>query len=358
MKKKDWLKILIFAVIIAGLSVGASFFLRVPEARDTVGMYGFYLEEENSIDVILVGPSPVYTDFYSPLAYEQEGFTSYAMATGRLCGSMYPSAVREALAYQEPKLFVFDLSAFSDTQEDRLALRRWLESIQNKENKEQSIQELVSEEELQSYRIPLLKFHSNWPNMKWCLEAMIDKAEQKKRGYSITKNFTYYTGIDEREYDTTIVDIDEEGMKSLEDILTFLKDRNIENVLFVRFPFKGEVVNGEHYQEGINKILSYGYDVLDYWGNTKNVHNIDLHLESRDYHDKEHLTIFGTEKVTKHLAAFIAQEYGISGRHNGAVKEKWDTAASYNHIIMEKAKIKTAEDKDTGIYTQRQFLQE
>ena len=120
MKKKDWLKIIIFAVIIAGLTVAASFFLRVPEARDSVGMYGFYLEEENSIDVILVGPSPVYTDFYSPLAYEQEGFTSYAMATGRLCGTMYPSAVREALAYQKPELFVLDRKEHTSELQSRI----------------------------------------------------------------------------------------------------------------------------------------------------------------------------------------------------------------------------------------------
>lgn len=356
MKLKDWLKILIFAVIIAGLTIGASFFLRVPEARDTVGMYGFYLEEENSIDVILVGPSPVYTDFYSPLAYEQEGFTSYAMATGRLCGTMYPSAVREALAYQDPVLFVFDLSAFADVQTDNLALRRWIESIRNKENREQSIQELVSEEELQSYRIPFLKFHSNWTNMKWCWEAMIDKTDQKKRGFSITKNFTYYTGIDEKDYETTIVDFDEEGMKALDELLTFLKDKDIENALFVRFPFKGDVENGEHYQEGIEKILAAGYDVLDYWGNTNNVHNMDLHLESQDFRDHEHLTIYGTEKLTKDLASFIAKEYGITGGHSGNVKEKWDKAASFNRQILEYAEKNAFEFRDEGVYTQKGFL--
>lgn len=358
MKKKDWLKILIFAVIIAALTVGASFFLRVPEARDTIGMNGFYLEEENSIDVILIGPSPVYTDFYSPLAYEQEGFTSYALATGRLTGKMYLSAVREALAYQKPKLFVFDLSAFSDIQTDNLALRRWIDSIQNKENREQSIQELVSEEEMQSYRIPFLKFHSNWPNMKWCWEAMTDKADQRKRGYSITKNFTYYTGIDEKEYETTVDDFDEDGMKALEELLAFLKECNIENALFIRFPFKGEVVNGDHYQEGIDKILYAGFDVLDYWGNTKNVHKMDLHLEPQDYHDQEHLTIFGTEKVTKHLAAFIAQEYGISGGHTGSVKDNWDTAASYNQQILSRAEDITVKTKDLGIYMQKAFLKQ
>ncbi len=151
-------------------------------------------------------------------------------------------------------------------------------------------------------------------------------------------------------------DFDEDGMKALEDLLAFLKERNIENALFIRFPFKGEVVNGDHYQEGIDKILYAGFDVLDYWGNTKNVHKMDLHLEPQDYHDQEHLTVFGTEKVTKHLAAFIAQEYGISGGHTGSVKEKWDEAASYNRQILGQAEMIVYEFSNEGVYTQKGFL--
>ena len=254
MKLKEWLKIFIFAVIIAGLALGASFFLRVPEARDLVGMYGFYLEEENSIDVILVGPSPVYTDFYSPLAYELEGFTSYGVSTGGMSGAMYPYAVTEALQRQEPKLFVVDLSGFCDTnQKDSAAVRRWIDSIPNSENRTNSIEALVSEEEKSSYRIPFSKYHSNWGRLKGCWKALIDKGDQKKRGYSITKNFCAYTDIcDDAEITEEVYDFSEEGMESLKQFLSFLKQENIDNVLFVRFPRRNDVIDGETYKKGVD----------------------------------------------------------------------------------------------------------
>ena len=37
---------------------------------------GFYLEDENSLDVVLTGASELYTGFSPGLAYEKFGFTS------------------------------------------------------------------------------------------------------------------------------------------------------------------------------------------------------------------------------------------------------------------------------------------
>ena len=42
---------------------------------------GFYLEDENSLDVVLTGASELYTGFSPGLAYEKFGFTSYPYAT-------------------------------------------------------------------------------------------------------------------------------------------------------------------------------------------------------------------------------------------------------------------------------------
>ena len=308
MKLKDWLKILIFAVIIAGLTVGASFFLRVPEARDTVGMYGFYLEEENSIDVILIGPSPVYTDFYSPLAYEEQGFTSYGVSTGGMSGAMYPSAIREALQTQNPELFVVDLSGFCDIdQRDSAAVRRWIDSIPKSENRTQSIEELVPDEEKDSYRIPFTKYHSNWGRLKGCWKALIDKADQKKRGYSVTKNFCAYTDIYEGEVKEEVYDFSEEGFAALKQFLSFLKKEEIENVLFVRFPRRNEILDGETYTKGVDLIRSEDYEILEYCSNTYNGHKKDLNLDTnKDFYDAEHVNIFGAEKLTRVLAEYIS----------------------------------------------------
>ena len=92
MKLKHWIKIIIFAVISILLIVLASSVLCVANEKDTVGIYGFYKEPEDSVSVILIGPSTMYTSFYSPLAYEKYGFTSYSLATSSMTSAAYKSA--------------------------------------------------------------------------------------------------------------------------------------------------------------------------------------------------------------------------------------------------------------------------
>lgn len=358
MKLKEWLKIIIYVVIIAGLTVGASFFLHVPESRDVVGMYGFYLEEENSIDVVLIGPSPIYTDFYSPLAYEQEGFTSYGVSTGGMRGAFYPSAVRETLQTQNPALFVVDLSGFCETdQKDSPALRRWLDSIRKGPNRELSIQELVSEEEMDSYQRPFTKYHSNWPRLRGCWKTLLDKVDQNRRGYSITKNFCAYTDFNENaEMKEEVYDFSEEGFAALTQFLTFLKQEGIDHVLFVRFPRRNGVIDGDKYTEGVDLIRSEQYEILDYCSNTYNGHKNVINLDqNKDFYDAEHVNIFGAEKLTRDLAAYISDRLSEPKAERKSV-QKWEEAASWNQQILDTAKDLTQRHADEGLYTQRDFL--
>lgn len=370
MKAKHWLKIFIFVLVIAGLTFGAAGFLHVPEARDLTGMYGFYLEEEDILDVVLIGPSPVYTGFYSPLAYEQEQFTSYAVSTGGLSGAMYPSAIRETLQTQTPKLFVVDLSGFCDEdQKDSAAVRRWIDSIAKGENRQKSIKELVPEEEQKSYQIPFTKYHSNWTRIKGCWKAMIDKADQKKRGYSVTKNFCAYTDTSENaEITEEIYDFSEEGLEALDQFLAFLQQEKIENVLFVRFPRRNTVKDGVRYTEGIKKMQKAGFEVLDYCsdtaqsgyasdtGNTYNGHKKTVDLDAqKDFYDAEHVNIFGAEKLTKDMAAFIGTRLSERQTDQRSI-ETWDEAAAHNAQILAKAEQMTETHKNQGLYTQKDFL--
>ena len=370
MKAKHWLKILIFALVIAALTVGAAAFLHVPEARDVTGMYGFYLEEENSLDVVLIGPSPVYTGFYSPLAYEQEQFTSYAVSTGGLSGAMYPSAVRETLQTQDPELFVIDLSGFCDVdQKDSAAVRRWIDSIAKEENRQQSIEELVSQEEQKSYQIPFTKYHSNWTRIKGCWKTMIDKADQKKRGYSVTKNFCAYTDTSETaDITEEVYDFSEDGYAALDQFLSFLKQEKIEHVLFVRFPRRNTMKDGERYREAVQMIQASGYEILDYCsdtaqdgytsdtGHTYNGHKSAVNLDAyKDFYDAEHVNIFGAEKLTQDMAAFIGARLPEKQADQKTL-QTWEDAAAQNTQVLGKAEQMTNDHKNQGLYTQRDFL--
>ena len=351
MKAKHWIKILIYAAALTILTIVFTAFFSVPEARDVTGMYGFYLEEENSMDVILIGASPVHTGFYSPLAYEEQGFTSYAVSTGALSGRLYPSAFRETLETQDPDLFVVDLSGFCEPDQTEAALlRRWLDSIKKGPNRDQSILEYVPEEDWITYRFPILVYHSNWSRPRGCWNALTDKIAQKQRGYSVTKNFCTYTDIISDEITDKTVDFSEEGMAALDAFLAYLKEAKIRNVLFVRFPQRSRITDGDSCRKGIQMIRDAGYDVLDYCQEDA---GLDVY---HDFYDEEHLNIFGVQKLTSHLAAYIAQNYDIKKDFSDSCREKWDEAMAYNRVVFDKAERLTTEHANTGLYTQKDFL--
>ncbi len=74
----------------------------------------FYKEPKDSLDVIYIGPSNVYVHFNSTLAYHLYGYT-----TGILSSSAEPFIfskylIKEAQKYQQPKLYIIDLSRATD----------------------------------------------------------------------------------------------------------------------------------------------------------------------------------------------------------------------------------------------------
>ena len=65
----------------------------------------FYQEEKNSLDVVFLGASEVFTGFSPALAYEEHGFTSYMYAIDANPGALYKYQLKEVMKHQQPKLY-------------------------------------------------------------------------------------------------------------------------------------------------------------------------------------------------------------------------------------------------------------
>lgn len=81
-KVKLILRSLLFFVILFALLIGSGFYF-VPKWRgiDAELPRGFYHEEEDSLDVLLIGSCNIYTSFSPLLAYKDYGFKSYVFGT-------------------------------------------------------------------------------------------------------------------------------------------------------------------------------------------------------------------------------------------------------------------------------------
>lgn len=95
-------------------------------------VHGFFLEPEDSLDVVLIGASQLYTGYSAPLAWQQYGYTSYPLTVSNIPARLYGSLLTEAVDRQHPKLIVVDIDGFiNDENPETLEanLRKWIDNI-------------------------------------------------------------------------------------------------------------------------------------------------------------------------------------------------------------------------------------
>lgn len=348
MKLKHWLRLGAFAVVACLLLTGLTNFLCATDITDMVGMYGFYQEPKNSIDVALMGPSNIQTSFYSPLAYKQYGFTSYALSTGGMRGSCYLSAIREILSSQTPQVFVVDIWGF--LYEDQLSkryVRNWIDALPNSKNRTATIHELIDKEDWPDYILRYQKYHGNYISLERCINLARYKSTIHDRGYSIVKNFVTKTDIAPINDMPEDFVISQEGFLYLRQLLDFFHDQGVEKVLFVR------TLTMQPYQEtpsllaAIGEIRAAGYDYLDLTAVTEEM-NID---RSQDFYNGGHVNIFGAEKITIYLGDYLISHYNLETNHSQQATQQWNHCASYNEKVFSSCKKRTQKKE-------RRFLHE
>ena len=116
--------LLLCLVLLSGLAVDCFRYYDYNVMR----LEGFYSEPKNSLDVVFLGASDVFTDFSSGLAYDQFGFTSYPFAQDANPGIIYQSQLREVINRQNPQKIVVEINGF--LYDSRVGDRDWNRHLQ------------------------------------------------------------------------------------------------------------------------------------------------------------------------------------------------------------------------------------
>ena len=353
MKIKHWVKILAFVGCAILLLYGAASLLSVANEKDAVGVYGFFKEPKDSLDVVLIGPSTIYTAFYSPLAYEEQGITSYSLSTSSMSAALYRYAAEIAVEEQHPQLLVFDTWSFCyDLQQDETSLRKFLDALPDSEIKRAAIKEIVPEELQSSFRYPFQKYHSSWDRFGELIQVLRDKIDISMQGYSITKNFATTPNCQEYRKEEGEYRVSDIGLSYLQILLDYLKEAGVEHALFIRTPEMTGYQATDNYHQMIEMIRAAGYDFLN-----MNAAIQDMGLDlGHDYYNTSHLNVFGAEKFTRFLAAYIVQRYDIQTDHTEEVEKEWQECASYNEQVLKYLEEQTEQNAGGFLYTQRDLL--
>ncbi len=328
--------IIVFAVASYGGTAGAR--------SESFRISNFYLEEPESLDVVLLGASELPTAFSPGLAYQEFGITSYPYAIGANHIDLYKSQLKEIYRTQSPDLVVVDLNPALCTETADVSdsiLRIYTQGMPLTKNKIETIAQFGDQEHLLSYYVPFLLTHSVKETLAggW---RTITRLVTEARGYSLLKGI--HSEIDTLE-PSEFVDAKTDDSKSqpapevigkLVDFLEFCRENGYDNLVFTEFP---HLIHNElaynrfkqvNYLEGL--INSYGYDLL----------NFDKQLEEigadpyADFYNSEHMNVYGQQKFTRYFCRILMEEYGVTpGNQSDQNRENWEQSALYTDLFYD-----------------------
>ena len=302
---------------------------------------GFYLEEPNTLDVVFMGASEMYTSFAPGLAYDKFGFTSYSYATASVTAGAITTQFKEIMRTQDPQLIVVEINPFlypDDKNEcNEGSIRKYIDNVPYNENKREYIKSLATEDEIE-YHIPFIKYHNSWTEYPGGIKFAGAMVLQNLRGYTLLKGYKTNTGICplDDDYlnqklinDDTTLDLYPLYEEKLRETLSYCNEHNIKNVLFIRAPHLLETESDYEAfcrTNAAEKIIKeYGFDFINFERDRETM-SYNAHM----YYNRQHLNVYGSKSFTEYFGEILSNKYGVSkAQLTNRQKSQWNEAAEY-----------------------------
>lgn len=289
---------------------------------------GFYAEKKDSLDVVMIGSSPVFPYYAAPKLWGETGIAMYPLSTNVQRPAAMKYLLEEAEKTQSPQLYIFEMRMFTMEEaglmENMAYTRGVIDNMRYSPLRVRAIQGLVPEDDEEgrlSYYLDIMKYHTNW-------KMLVLPSEWKNMFYHNSHPLKGYTFRDEVGPQPMPDIAGVEGTKPipkeqeayLKELLTLLQKED-KDALFLVSPY-GESPEEEqmfHYMEEIT--ASYGYPFLnmnDYYEEIGIVFEEDF----ADY--GSHTNAVGAEKCTEFLKGYLQAHYSLPDHRGDAAYASWD----------------------------------
>lgn len=305
---------------------------------------GFYQEDKNSLDIVYLGASEVYSDIAPGYAYRNNGVTSYLFATQANSILNYKSQLKNILSRQDPDLIVIELNGavYGDEKEATKEpnLRNYADNVPLDTVKAEWIVKNTGEDAAE-YLFPFIKYHGVWSDTRHKKEQVYKKTiiQDQLRGYTYLKGVLNETNIfkntqhsmneslpDSANVREPLTEVEENGLR---DLLQYCKDEKLTNVVFARFPHIVVRRTFDRFARSntVGDIVNeYGFDYLNF---ERDIAQTKLD-EEKDFYNLDHLNVYGQKKFTAFLTDYLIKRYGVSARSlSDSQKAEWDACADY-----------------------------
>ena len=97
LRKRNIISIILFWIILIVLYEMISRVFSVNDSPSQMNVQGFFMEPKDSLDVLMIGSSEVYSDYSPAIAWEKYGYTSYDLSMGAAPANLYKDMIKKGL---------------------------------------------------------------------------------------------------------------------------------------------------------------------------------------------------------------------------------------------------------------------
>lgn len=364
-----WLRILKITALLLPAALFVTFY-PTNDFDDTTRVSSYYLEEKDSLDMVLIGSSENYAGYSPVLAYEEYGFTSYPYTLSGNDFGLFREQLEEVLRVQSPSMILVDIAEINHPKDgiSETVLRQFLASIPMSRHKMQIIREHGDPENLLSYYFPFSINHGKVTPAK-ALEYARSNAAIRRRGYSLLKGTLTFTGSGEnwdgpwREPISTHGDYSTAPLlPETEEICHQVLDicDSYPEIQFVFFNTPHRITMDEYYLEyqqinSLGQIIeSRGYDFINLESMTEDIGIVP----ETDFYNNRHMNLYGQYKTTRFLCEILTKQYGLEGRSlSPETRAQWEKCAEYRQRYFQlfEEEYKTREEWEFGLWLQEDY---
>ncbi len=323
------LQIFVFTGIFVLLLIGVSYMVRTNgDVKDRFS--GFYAEKDDTLDIVMIGSSPVFPYYATPKLWGDMGVAMYPLSSNVQRPAAMKYLVREAEKSQHPKLYIFEMRMFTMRDEglrDNMAYTRGVtDNMRYSLLRGETIRALVPEDEEEgrlSFYLDIMKYHTNW-KMLLLPSEWANVAYHKKNPL---KGYAFKDEVGPQPMPTCggaggRTAIPEEQEAYLKDLLAFLRASG-EEALFIVSPY-GESLEEQQMYNYMEEIVSEaGYSFL----NMNNYYEEIGIVFEEDFADYgSHTNAVGAEKCTAYLEEYLREHYDFEDKRGREDYASWDRA--------------------------------
>ena len=332
-KVKNICRIILFCLCVLVLVSVATIILKPKRLEmpydNTKKERGFYAEPKDSLDIVFVGSSQLFSTIIPDVLWEEYGITSYVFGGSEQTFSISYYYIMEALKYQNPKAIVLETVFCNWGEMPREAVVRInFDDMRWGKAKIEGIMNNTEPDDWQYYFVELSKYHSRWST----LDATDFKIKEIYYGQNPYKGWSYYgegdTSMDFSVDDnvlncTEIKELDETAMQWLDKIIDLCAKNGVQLIL-LKTPNNGSII--EPLPEGGANDEAFGmpyYNRLAQIAQERDIPflNMNLVMAGGNHNDK-----VAAQKATLYFGEWIKQQVEIQDKRNDSSYAYWNNA--------------------------------